>query len=92
MADALDLQLVPCIAPGYRMQWEEVQGCKVLLYPEGMVQLNETASLILEQCDGERTLAQIITDLETEFAEEDLRADVLEFIVEAINRGWVRVS
>jgi pyrroloquinoline quinone biosynthesis protein D len=92
MADVLDLQLVPCIAPGYRMQWEEVQSCKVLLYPEGMVQLNETASLILEQCDGERTLAQIIADLEAEFAEEGLRDDVLEFMNEAVERGWLRVS
>ncbi len=80
MADALDLQLVPCITPGYRMQWEEVQDCNVLLYPEGMVQLNDTASLILEQCDGKQTLAQIIATLEAEFAEEDLQADVLEFI------------
>ncbi len=92
MADALDLNLVPCIAPGYRMQWEEVQSCKVLLYPEGMVQLNETASLILEQCDGERTLAQIIADLEAEFAEDNLRDDVLEFMIEALERGWLRVS
>lgn len=91
MAESLDLQLVACITPGYRMQWEEAQGCNVLLYPEGLVQLNETASLILQQCDGKQTLAQMITTLEAEFGEDDLRADVLEFMAEAVERGWVRV-
>ncbi len=89
--DFPDLQQVPRITPGYRMQWEEVQERNVLLYPEGMVQLNDTASLILEQCDGQRNLADIITGLEAEFGEDDLQADVLEFMNEAIERGWVRV-
>ena len=92
MSEALDLQRVPVISPGYRMQWEQVQGCHVLLYPEGMVQLNETASSILQQCDGKQTLVQVIAILEAEFAEEDLQADVLEFLAEAIERGWIRVS
>lgn len=92
LSEALDLQLVPGITPGYRMQWEEVQNCHVLLYPEGMVQLNETASAILQQCDGKQTLAQVIASLEAEFTEDDLRTDVLEFIAEAIERGWLRVS
>ncbi len=92
MTETLDLQLVPRISPGYRMQWEEVQQCKVLLYPEGMVQLNDTAGLILEQCNGKQTLAQVIATLEAEFDEEDLQADILEFMIEAVQRGWVRVS
>ena len=92
MAETLDLQLVLCLTPGYRMQWEEMQECSVLLYPEGMVQLNDSASLILERCNGKQTLAQLISSLEVEFGEEDLQADVLEFIGEAVERGWLRVS
>lgn len=92
MAETLDLQLIPIISLGYRIQWEPVQDCHVLLYPEGMVQLNDTASLILQQCDGKQTLSQVISTLETEFSGEDLHADVLEFISEAIERGWLRVS
>lgn len=91
MPASLNLQLVPSIALGYRMQWEEAQDCHVLLYPEGMVQLNETANLILQQCDGKQTLAQVIATLEAEFMEEDLQADVLDFMSEAIERGWVSV-
>ena len=27
---------VPRLGHGFRLQWEEVQGCHVLLYPEGL--------------------------------------------------------
>ncbi len=92
MAKTIDLQLIPRLTPGYRMQWEEMQKCSVLLYPEGMVQLNDTASLILERCNGKQTLAQLISSLEIEFGEEDLQADVLEFVGEAVERGWLRAN
>ena len=91
MAD-MDLQGIPKIAPGYRLQWEEVQQCNVLLYPEGMVQLNDSASFILEKLDGKRNVAEVTAALEEESGEPDLKADVLEFVVEAVGRGWVRVS
>ena len=91
MAEA-DLNAVPRITPGYRLQWEEVQDCHVLLYPEGMVQLNGPAGAILEQVDGQRTLAEVIRTLEQAFHETDLSADVLEFADEALERGWIRLG
>lgn len=80
----------PALPPGYRMQWEEVQNCNVLLYPEGMVQLNDTANVILEKCNGALSVGEIISTLEQEFGEDDLSADVLDFMGEAVERGWVR--
>ena len=47
----------PRIASGFRLQWEEAQGCHVLLYPEGMVKLNRSAGEILARCDGQRSVA-----------------------------------
>ncbi|HPQ95306.1 MAG: pyrroloquinoline quinone biosynthesis peptide chaperone PqqD [Thiothrix sp.] len=85
-----DLDTIPRITPGYRLQWEAVQDCHVLLYPEGMVQLNGPAGAILEQVDGRRTLAEVISTLEQAFGEDDLSADVLEFVSEAQERGWIR--
>lgn len=81
---------VAALPPGYRMQWEEAQDCHVLLYPEGMVQLNETAHIILQRCDGVSTVDDIIAGLEQEFGEDDLSADVLDFMHEALERGWIR--
>jgi len=31
--------ITPMFRRGYRLQWEEVQGCHVILYPEGMAKL-----------------------------------------------------
>lgn len=90
MANSDTLGAKPYIAPGYRMQWEAVQENYVLLYPEGMVQLNDTAAAILALCDGQRSTQQVITDLETEYEAEGLQDDVLAFLTEAVDRGWVR--
>ena len=47
-----NLFMVPRIGHGFRLQWEPAQGCFVLLYPEGMVKLNQSAGEILKRCDG----------------------------------------
>jgi pyrroloquinoline quinone biosynthesis protein D len=84
----VDTQACYGIAPGHRMQWEEAQGSWVILYPEGMVKLNETAADILRRCDGSTPLNQIIADLENDFAESDLTPDVVELVEAALAHGW----
>ena len=89
---SLETQLaqIPKLASGYRLQWEPVQENYVLLYPEGMVQLNDTAAAILGVCNGERSTAQVVTQLETEYETEGLQDDVISFLSEAVERGWVK--
>jgi pyrroloquinoline quinone biosynthesis protein D len=36
----------------------------MLLFPEGAIRLQGTGRQILERCDGERTLQQIVTELQ----------------------------
>ena len=80
---------VPSVARPFRFQWEEAQACFVLLYPEGMVKLNPAAGEILKRCDGQRTVDDIIGELEEQFSVADLANDVLEFFVEADGKGWI---
>ena len=47
------------INPNFQFQWEEKQNCYVLLYPEGMVQLNHSAGEILNLCDGSSDIEKI---------------------------------
>ena len=54
---------------GYRLQWEAAQDSHVILYPEGMAKLNETAAAILELVDGQRDAAAIIAILNERFPE-----------------------
>ena len=69
----------PRLAKGVRLQVDSSTAKNVLLYPEGIVELNETAHEILSRCDG-RTLGEIVSELAEEY-EADLNtlgADVRE--------------
>lgn len=84
-----ELTAKPKLARLFRMQWEEAQGAYVLLYPEGMVKLNQSAGEILKRCDGERDVQAIITDIEQSFNATGLEKDVTGFIEIATERGWI---
>ncbi len=73
----------------FQLQWEEKQNCFVLLYPEGMVQLSQSAGEIMNLCDGKRTVLDIINILEDKFKIVGLKNDVEEFLVDAKERKWV---
>ena len=57
--------VVPRVAPKARLHWDEVRERHVLLYPEGLVALNDTAAAILQLCDGDRPVEQIVATLES---------------------------
>lgn len=80
------------IAPGFRLQWEEAQQKHVLLYPEGMVTLNESSAEILKRCDGSHTGDAIIQSLQKQFPGADLAEDVREFLAVALDRGWIKYA
>ncbi|WP_333878823.1 pyrroloquinoline quinone biosynthesis peptide chaperone PqqD [Methylobacter sp.] len=77
-------------SPMHRLQWEEVQQKDVILYPEGMVELNQSSAEILKLCDGSRKLAQIVSDLEQKFATTGLVNDITAFLEVALKNGWIQ--
>lgn len=77
-------------SPLHRMQWEEAQQKNVILYPEGMVELNQSSAEILKCCDGTRTLSQIVSELEQKFATKDLTHDITAFLEVALTNGWIK--
>ena len=84
------LARVPALRPGFRFQWEPVQNAHVLLYPEGMVKLNDSAAAILAELDGTRSVAQVIARLEQRFPEAgSLTDDVCEFLADAQSKHWI---
>ncbi len=73
----------------FQLQYEDSQKCFVLLYPEGMVQLNKSAGEIMNLCTGKFNMNEIIEQLEAKFNVENLKKDVQAFLQEALNRNWV---
>ncbi|WP_231868004.1 pyrroloquinoline quinone biosynthesis peptide chaperone PqqD [Neptuniibacter marinus] len=81
---------VPVLNKMFRFQWEKAQNCFVLLYPEGMIQLNGPAGEILGLVDGERSVAAITSELEAKFPDSgDLSGDIIEFLGEAHGQHWI---
>jgi len=81
----------PAIAHGMRLQWEPAQEAHVLLYPEGMVKLNGSAGAIMSRCDGVRTVADIVADLERTYSLTGLAADVRAFVELALEKRWLEL-
>lgn len=74
----------------HRLQWEEAQQKHIILYPEGMVELNQSSAAILQLCDGSRKLAEIVDELESQFATTGLHNDISAFLEVALNNGWIQ--
>ena len=89
----MNRDLIPSLNKHFRMQWEEAQGCYVLLYPEGMVKLNESAGLILACVDGQQTVGDIISDLAARFPNvEGIASDIEEFMATASAQRWIELA
>ena len=86
---AINPELPIQISRTHRLQWEEAQQKNVILYPEGMVELNESSAEILKLCDGTRNLAQIVSDLEQKFSTSGLTNDITAFLEVALQNGWI---
>ena len=80
---------VIALNPMYLFRWEEPQQAHVLLYPEGVVKLNESAAEILKALADGRAVAAVVGDLSARFGGE-VEPDVLEFLEVAHAKGWIR--
>jgi pyrroloquinoline quinone biosynthesis protein D len=79
----------PRVGNGFRLQWEEAQSSFVLLYPEGMVKLNQSAGEIMKRCDGVADVTAIVADIESAFNAQGLDNDVRGFIEVAAKQRWL---
>ena len=79
----------PKLSRRFRLQYEEAQTRWVLLYPEGMVQLNDSAAEILKRCDGVRSLGEIVAELERAFNAQGIQPQVESLLEEGHRRGWI---
>jgi pyrroloquinoline quinone biosynthesis protein D len=79
----------PRLATGARLRYDEVREEHLLLVPEGAVRLNRTAAEVLELCDGERSLDEIVDTLTARYDGSDLRDDVRGLVDGMTQRGLV---
>ena len=79
----------PRLVTGARLRYDEVRQEHVLLIPEGVVRLNPTAAEVLELCDGDRSLDEIIRVLSARYEGFDLGDDVRGLVAGMTQKGLV---
>ena len=82
----------PRLPRGVRLQTDSKTGNSVLLFPEGVLELNETAQDIVSRCDG-RTVSEIIHALAEEYDIDPqmLGADVRETLGDLQRRKLIEL-
>ena len=79
----------PRLVTGARLRYDEVREEHLLLVPEGAVRLNPTAAEVLELCDGERSLEEIVGVLAARYDGAELGEDVRGLLDAMAQRGLV---
>jgi pyrroloquinoline quinone biosynthesis protein D len=89
----IDGSAQPKLARGVRLQTDSKTGNSVLLFPEGVLELNETAQDILTRCDGP-TVNEIIQALAEEYDidAQMLSADVQETLADLQRRKLIELT
>jgi len=83
----------PALARGVRLRDDPMTGEPVLLYPEGVLELDETTHDIVCRCSGGATLESIVLALaeEYEIDAETLQRDVCECLEQLRERMLISV-
>jgi pyrroloquinoline quinone biosynthesis protein D len=61
----------PRLARHVRLRFDPARGQHVLLTPEAVTVLNGTGAAVLELCDGQRTVSEIVAELRRRYAHVD---------------------
>lgn len=79
----------PLLVRHARYRWDKVRGQHQLVFPEGMLVLNDSAAAIVRLCDG-RTLAEMLSVLSEEFPDRPLDEEVSAFLERLTRKGLLR--
>jgi pyrroloquinoline quinone biosynthesis protein D len=84
----------PRLADKARLKWDAVREKHLLLFPEGVLVLNKTAHDVLALCDGQRTVAEIVKAVATQYAVEAnaIDADVKEIFQKLSQKTFVTLD
>ncbi|GAA2503653.1 pyrroloquinoline quinone biosynthesis protein PqqE [Winogradskya humida] len=79
---------VPGLRPGVVFTHDRVRGGDALLFPEGVLLLNETAADVVRLCDGVRTVQEIAADLGRDYDDVPVSA-VVDLLDDLVRRRLV---
>jgi pyrroloquinoline quinone biosynthesis protein D len=81
----------PRLSTRARLQYDSVREKNVLLFPEGLLVLNDTAAAILTLCDGQRSVGAIAAELGARYGRQVDR-DVATLLERLVGKRLVEVT
>jgi coenzyme PQQ biosynthesis protein PqqD len=79
----------PLLVPHARYRWDALRQQHQLVFPEGMLVLNEPGAAIVRLCDG-RLLAELLVALAEQYPDAALGEDVRTFLDRLARKGLLR--
>jgi pyrroloquinoline quinone biosynthesis protein D len=79
----------PQLARHVRYRWDELRRQHQLVFPEGLLVLNDSGAAIVRLCDG-RTLDTLLAALAEQFTESPPVAEVADFLQRLVHKGLLR--
>lgn len=79
---APDFESRPCLVPGCRLN-EKTQQPRVLLMPERALRLSGPSLAIVERCDGNHTVREIVTELQKLYSKAEpqkVETDIVDYL------------
>ncbi len=74
------------LVPHARFRWDDIRKEHQIVYPEGVLVLNESGASIVRLCDG-RSTGELIAELEKEVSNDNLAIDIQTFLVRLAEKG-----
>ena len=81
----------PVLGPHVQLRYDPTRDQHVLLSPETVVVLNRTGADILDLCDGQRTVAEIVAELRGRYSRV-VDDDVRTFLARLAAKRCVEIS
>ena len=79
----------PVLVPHARYRWDKLRRQHQLVFPEGMLVLNDPGAAIVRLCDG-RSMSELLAALSEPFPNGDLGEDVHAFLERLARKGLLR--
>ncbi|MFD9703932.1 pyrroloquinoline quinone biosynthesis peptide chaperone PqqD [Lentzea sp. NPDC059081] len=87
----MELAAVPRIRRGVKCTYDQTRAAHVVLFPEGVLVLNETAASVVALCDGARSVGDIAVALADEYDGVE-PSDVASLVSRLVERRVVDVD
>jgi len=78
----------PILARHARYRWDALRQQHQIVFPEGVLVLNETGAAIVRHCDG-RTMESLIAEMKVDSEDGNQAADVPAFLRRLFEKGLV---